>query len=272
MSYGCELKHLILKYNTHTYKHLWQMKSILLSLCILIYSLNSIACETTLTLGLGNEWKPYYFEEQGKPTGADIQYIKNILAEANICLAYLKIADSLRSHVELEKGNIDFLAGATYNLDRDSYAQFSSPYRSESIRIFWLKNKYQHLTNATLSDLVKAGLTGVSNRGSYLGSHYLDIMKHTTSIHLVSTIKQRMKMLEHGRVDFAIEDEMAGLKYLSQHYLENIELHPFVVFQNDVSFMFSRKTVPERVIDKINLIIKENKTKYNQILLFYMAP
>jgi len=246
------------------------MKNILLSLCILMYCVNSIACETTLTLGLGNEWKPYYFEEQGQPTGADIKYIKNILAEANICLAYFKIKDSMRSHVELEKGNIDFLAGASYTTDRDKFAQFSSPYRSENIRIFWIKNKYQHLTDSTLSDLIEAGLTGVSNRGSYLGSHYLDIMKHTSSIHLVSTIGQRMMMLDHGHVDFAIEDEMAGLNYLRQHSLKNIVLHPFVVFQNEVSLMFSRKTVPKQVVDKINLIIIKNKTKYNQLLPFYI--
>jgi len=235
------------------------MKTILLSLCIVLYSINSIACEKTLTLGLGAEWKPYYFEEQGKHTGADIQFIQNILATANICLVYVKIPTSKRAVVELEKGNIDFLYGASYSSARDKFARFSTPYRSENVRIFWIKNKYKHLTNGTLSDLVGAGLLGVSNRGSYLGSHLKDEIETNSSIYLVTTIKQRMKMLENGRVDFAIEEEVAGLNYLRQHSLKNIELHPFVVFQNEVSLMFSRKTVPKQTVDKINLIIKQNK-------------
>ena len=89
-------------------------------------------------------------------------------------------------------------------------------------------------------------------------------METNSSIHLVTTIKQRMKMLENGRVDFAIEEEVAGLNYLRQHSLKNIELHPFVVFQNEVSLMFSRKTVPKQIVYKINSIIKQNKIKYNQ--------
>lgn len=235
------------------------MKTLLLSLCISLYSLNSIACETTLTLGLGGDWKPYSFEVQGQFTGTDIKYIKHILAEANICLAYFRITDSMRSHIELEKGNVDFLAAASYSLERDKFARFSRPYRSENMRIFWIKNKHQHLTNATLSDLVEAGLSGVANRGSYLGSHHLNLIKHTSSIHLVSTIRQRMNMLTLGRVDFAIEDEIAGLEYLRQNSLNNIELHPFIVFENEVSLMFSRKSVPKRIVDKINLIMKQNK-------------
>ena len=122
----------------------------------------------------------------------------------------------------------------------------------------WKKNKYQQLTDASLDDLVAAGLSGVSNRGSYVGN-YLDEMKYTSSIHLVSTIRQRMNMLTLGRVDFAIEDEIAGLEYLRQNSLNNIELHPFIVFENEVSLMFSRKSVPKRIVDKINLIMKQNK-------------
>lgn len=246
------------------------MKTPLLFLCILLYPVNSLACDTTLILGLGSDWRPYYFEKQGQPAGADIEYIKNILSEANICLTYSKIKDSLRSQVELEKGNIDFLSGASYSPERDKFARFSIPYRSENIRIFWIKNKYQRLTEMTLRDLIEAGLSGVSNRGSYLGSSNHNELKNTSSIHLVSTIAQRMKMLAHGRVDFVIEDEMAGLEYLQQHSLENIELHPYIVFKNEVSLMFSRKSVPKRVVDKINLIIK--KIKYKQTLPFYISP
>ena len=81
-----------------------------------------------------------------------------------------------------------------------------------------------------------------------------------------------MEMLELDRVDFAIEDEMSGNAYLQKYALKNIELHPYVVFESQVSLMFSRKSVPKKLVEKINFILESNKSNYQAILSQFVNP
>jgi len=247
------------------------MKILFFPLIFLCCSLRCLACETTLTLGLGLEtWPPYYMEEKGKSTGADIEFIRQVLNEADICLGIVKMPSSERAQLEIQNGNIDFLYSASYSEKRAEYAAFSLPYRDERVRIFWKKSQHQHLTNKTLVDLVNSGLMGVSNRGGYIGNYNQKVINDHSKITRVSTLRQRIRLLGLDRVDFAIEDELSGLYYLHQHDIKNIELHPYVVYKNEVALMFSRKSVPSKIIDKINLAIQKKKHHYPTILAQFM--
>jgi len=209
-------------------------------------------------------------EEKGKSTGADIEFIRQVLNEANICLSIAKLPSSERAQLEIKNGNIDFLYSASYSDKRAKYAAFSLPYREERVRIFWKKSHHQDLVNKTLVDLVDAGLMGVSNRGGYIGNYNQKVINDHSKITRVSTIRQRIKLLGLGRVDFAIEDELSGLYYLHQHDINNIELHPYVVYKNEVAMMFSRKSVTNDLIDKINIAIQKKKHQYPMILAEFM--
>ena len=213
-------------------------------------------CKSTLTLGLGNIWPPYFFNEAEVIKGIDIDIVKFIFAEANICLRYKKMPSSSRALVELKKGNIDFLYAATFSQERNEYALFTQAYRDENVRIFWHDNDKAKLIKADLSELLSLGLKGVTNRGSYIGEEVDLLMSKNNALSLiyVSTIEQRMKMLAFKRVDFTIEDELAGLYFLKEHQLKSIVVHPYKLFNGDVSLMFSRATISAQFIEEINII------------------
>ena len=78
-------------------------------------------------------------------------------------------------------------------------------------------------------------------------------------------------MLEYHRADFTIEDENSGLYYLRHFPIDGIEMHPVVIYENDVALMFSRKTVSNELIDRINKVIKENKNPFDKILQSYLV-
>ncbi len=71
-----------------------------------------------------------------------------------------------------------------------------------------------------------------------------------------------MEMLNRERVDLIIEDELAGLYYLKKNALNNIEMHPFVVHQNNISLMFNKNNISNELLNKINTVIKANNDAF----------
>jgi polar amino acid transport system substrate-binding protein len=228
-------------------------------------------CKDTFTLGLGSVWPPYYYEEEGEVKGIDIQIIENIFSQTNICLRFLKMPSSSRSLAELKKGAIDFIYGASFTHEREKYAIYSEPYRHETVRLFWKKAELSEYHNASLADLFTAKLRVATNRGAHIGGYGVALTKKENEPYIsnVPTIERRMKMLTFDRVDFTLEDEVAGRYYLKTHPESLIEMHPFVVYQNEVSLLFSRKTISTRQVEKINSIIHRNKQRYKEMLIGY---
>jgi len=229
------------------------------------------SCEKTFTLGLGNIWPPYYFEEQGQAKGIDIEIAESIFSQSNYCLRYIKMPSSSRALAELEKGNIDFLYGASFSQERAEYAIFSTAYRYETIRTFWNKDKLPENRISSLTGLFTEKLRAATNRGSYIGGQGKALTQKENQAYIshVPTIERRMKMLAFKRVDFTIEDEIAGLFYLQKNKIKNMKMLPFIVYQNEISLVFSKKTISAQQVEKINHIIINNKEKFKTIIKRY---
>lgn len=178
---------------------------------------------------------------------------------------------STRAMIELEKGNIDLLYAASFTENRKKIALFSEPYRNETLRLFWYPQKNLKLQNAPLSSLLSR-LVGVSHSGGFLGKQ-AESMLDNANIYRVPTIEQRMKMLKYQRADFTIEDELAGIFYIQNIQKKDIDkmsLHRNVIYQNKVSLMFSRKTVNEKTVAKINHTIKTYQKQLDEIVKHYI--
>jgi len=255
-------------------------------------------CQQTLTLGLGNIWPPYYFLKadankyapiKDQVTGIDIDIVKHIFQQANICLAFVTMPSSTRAFIELKKGKIDFLYGASYSKDRANFSFFSFPYRQETVRIFWSEKwltqalindeqqtkdpikQYEKLLSSNLEGLLESGLTGTINNGSFIGkySQLLKEMPYAENMYNIPTIDRRMKMLQQHRVNFTIEDQLAGQYYLKQHSSSSITMHPFIVYQNNIALMFSKKSVSYLLVEQINKAILQSKNSFPKIIAKY---
>ncbi|WP_435276380.1 substrate-binding periplasmic protein [Psychrobium sp. nBUS_13] len=242
-----------------------------LCLTLVLSASNAFACDKTLIFGISYEsWEPYYSIKGEQHTGSEIDFLKLVLADANICYKTVRVPSSERALLELKKGNIDLLLSASNNESRAGHAHFSEPYRTEYIRIFWHKSAPSKLKNATLNEILEFGFHGAVNLGSYFGPINQPLIEKSLSIRRVATLRQRIDLVSHHRVDFAIEDEAAGLQYIHCHNIENIELHPYIVHSDQVSFMFSKKSVPYSIVEKINASIKNNRDSYPDILAKYL--
>jgi len=255
-------------------------------------------CQQTLTLGLGNIWPPYYFLKtninkhvplKDQITGIDIDIVKHIFQQAKFCLTFVAMPSSTRAFIELKKGNIDFLYGASYSKERAKSTLFSTSYRQETVRIFWAKKglkqplakhkhpteesirKYRKLSSSNLEGLLESGLTGTINNGSFIGkySKLLQKMPYAENMYNIPTIDRRMKMLQQHRVNFTIEDQLAGQYYLQQHSSSSITMHPFIVYQNNIALMFSKKSVSSSVVEQINEAILQSKNSFPKIIARY---
>lgn len=231
----------------------------------------SKACDQTLSIGVGTSWPPYYFESNDTLKGIDVEIVETLFHELNICPLYIKMPSSIRGLTELKKGNIDVLYAASFTKERALIGMFSQPYRQENVRIFWIPPQNKSLEYKNLMALLSDNLVGAINPGSYFGPVYDKSLKTTHSWPLVyaASIEQKMGMIKHGRVAFSIEDEVAGLYYLSQHKIKNIQLHPSSVYENQVSLLFSRKTVSQEQVAAINQVITNNKDKIKKIITSY---
>jgi len=231
----------------------------------------SQTCEKILSIGVGTSWPPYYFEIENKLVGIDVEIVKMVFSKLNICPKYVKMPSSVRGLTELKKGNVDVLYAASFTKERTLIGIFSEPYRQENVRVFWKPSDNKAFENKSLMALLSAKLVGVINPGSYFGPSYDESLKTTNSWPIVkaASIKQRMGMIEHGRVTFSIEDEFAGLFYLNENNINDIKLHPSTVYENEVSLLFSRKTVSLKQVEAINTVILNNKAKIQDIILSY---
>ena len=231
----------------------------------------SKACEQTLSIGVGTSWPPYYFEGKNNLIGIDVEIVETLFLELNICPRYIKMPSSVRGLTELEKGNVDVLYAASFTKERAVIGIFSEPYRQENVRIFWRPPQNNTIKYKDLMALLTANLVGTINPGSYFGPIYDKSLKTNNSWPLVyaPSIEQRMGMVDHNRVTFSIEDEIAGLYFLAQNKIKNIQLHPSSVYENQVSLLFSRKTVSQKQVTAINKVIINSQDKIKHIINSY---
>lgn len=190
------------------------------------------------------------------------------MKQLNTCLTFVKIPSSSRGLAALSAGKIDMLFAVTYNQERDKIGRFSCPYRNESIRIFWRPQKPSILSTYTLEQLLLHDFKGVVNRGSYAGDD-LEALKsiyENQQLFEASSLNQRISMLKRGRVDFSIEDQWAGLHYIHKNRLKDIQMHPYVIYENDVSLFFSRETVSEIFVTAVNEVIEQHGNEIDRIL------
>ena len=237
---------------------------------LMILSLNKAyaSCDSRLKIAVIERLNPFHLMDSDLTLSIDLDIVKVIAKEANICFDYIKMPSSTRLLSELKKGNIDVVFSASYNKERAKFGWFSHPYRQEVIRIFITKNVGKTAHQATLSQLLELGYAATANTGNEYGEIFNQVKPFIQ--HNIPLLHRRMAMLRLKRVDFTIEDELAGLLFLRYHEIDNVVMHPFIVNKNEVSFLFSRQSVNKKIVDIIDKIIDKNRTKFNEIRLTYI--
>lgn len=230
----------------------------------------SNSCEKTLQVGVILPWPPFVFDGEQALTGIDVEISRLVLTHAGFCSQFVSLPSSKRGLVELEKGRVDILTAASFNQQRAQYSHFSTPYRREKMRLFWYEDT-KYLTH-DLASLLAQQKTIAVNNGGYYGKEFEQLSKVTNNKDLlvrVPLLKHRLYMLKAKRVDFMIDDEISGLYLISQEKIPGITLHPYVIHDNPIHFMLSKKTVTMDNVRSINAAIIDMQSNIKQIIASY---
>ncbi|MEI8607593.1 substrate-binding periplasmic protein [Pseudoalteromonas sp. B160] len=230
----------------------------------------SNSCEKTLQVGVILPWPPFVFDGEQALTGIDVEISRLVLKHAGFCSKFVPLPSSKRGLVELENGRVDILTAASFNQQRAQYSHFSTSYRREKMRLFWYEDT-KYLTH-DLASLLAQQKTIAVNNGGYYGKEFEQLSKVTNNKDLlvrVPLLKHRLYMLKAKRVDFMIDDEISGLYLISQEKIPGITLHPYVIHDNPIHFMLSKKTVTMDNVRSINAAIIDMQSNIKQIIASY---
>ena len=94
--------------------------------------------------------------------------------------------------------------------------------------------------------------------------------KYKDQLVTVSSLRQRLAMLVARRVDFFVDDELAGLYLIQKNNQQGIELHPYIVNNDSVYFMLSETTLLAEDRAAINSAILNNQQAITEIIARYV--
>ena len=243
----------------------------LLCLFLAFFLSTSFACDKTIKVGVGPAWPPYAYKSQQTYKGIDMEITRLVLKTAGFCSEFIALPSASRGLAELKKGTVDLLTAASFNQQRAKYSHFSLPYRHERMRIFGRANNI--FPSRTLAQLMLSDKTFVVNSGSYYGEEFDNLRKlpqYKDQIVPVKMINQRLSMLQAKRVDYMIDDEVSGLYLIAKKGYSEISVHPYIVNDNPIHFMLSKKTVNSAQSQKIDDAIKQLETPIADIITNYM--
>ncbi|WP_073218890.1 ABC transporter substrate-binding protein [Massilia sp. CF038] len=218
-------------------------------------------CSKPITLATG-QWEPYsYFDAQGHFTGIDADMVRAIFQEARCDLVELGPMPASRNLTLFFRDKIDLMTGASRTPERLKRARFSLPYRDETVGLFFL---------AGASSARFAGLHSfeqvvgqpqwslLAPRVGYYGPLYEKSMAPLLAAKRLSQFidfTQGMRMLAAGRADFMLGDA-SGVEHAAARQGVKVQPLPFWLLQSRVHLMFSRATVPEADVRRIDAAIE----------------
>ncbi|TQV77249.1 amino acid ABC transporter substrate-binding protein [Aliikangiella marina] len=221
-----------------------------------------------LIMGVSN-WLPYQSYAKGRGAfGLQINLIEDIMEEANCLLTYKPMTFPIGLEA-LQMGEIDFMMNATVNESRKSFAYFSVPYRDEFLSLYSTDKYLERCQEMSLKELIRDGFKLSVQAGLVYGPELTEIQKDPVLNKKLSYSEnniQHVDLVESQQLDGVIDDPVV-VAYRSTIYATGDKLSPcpIVISSSPVSLIFSKKTVSQEIVERVNnAIAKVKATKEYQ--------
>lgn len=216
-----------------------------------------VECKSALKLSLTTDWFPYVNRMQDDSTsGIDVELLKTILAKMGCRLDIVHFPER-RSLFELSWGHFDIGLGASKTKDREQHFYFSLPYRIEQNRFAFRRGESDISTATTLTDIVnQKKLIGINLAGWY-GDELERAKQEYNGFVFSDTAIKRLKMLLLKRVDIVIDDDVVLCSEIQKQNYQNIEIHPMLLSQADIHFIFNKGSVSKAFMAQFNQVLAE---------------
>ena len=225
------------------------MRGIAVLLLLILSAPAAALCDRPLRVA-AEHWPPYSVLSEDGWQGTDVDLVRALLRRAGCEVIFMDTPPG-RSHVMLEKGEVDILMAASDVPERHRYALFSKPYRREVMAVFALADRDG--LPASFTALRQTDYTLVAPRSGWYGEAFAavrgDLIDNQQLIAFDYTL-QAVSILAARRADLLMGDQQSilitadrlGVK-LSQRWIAN---------DAPVHLMLSRVSLTEAHLQRIN--------------------
>jgi polar amino acid transport system substrate-binding protein len=227
---------------------------------------------------------PYQYETNALPgppslTGFDIEVMRAVAKKVGDRVVFDEVtwAETLRA---VREGELDFALAATPEESRFGWAWFSLPYRKESIALITRKGESRRWRAAnpaaTLHRLLESGGKVAVTQGAYYGPEAMGLLENRAGqILTMENEEAAFASLLAGEADGFLADRLTAASIASQAgSLSSIEAVPGLLYEADLCFMFSKKTVSEGTLLAFNSALENlrDSGRLAQISRHYLVP
>lgn len=214
---------------------------------------HAAACEKTVRW---NDDPPFSQRAaNGEIVGITVDQVRETLRRLG-CTARLLEMPWARALAELEAGRLDLLPGALRSTERERYAHFSVPGPVFSNALFVASNGLKAKRFGKLADLRDSGFRLGAQIGVSYGAEYDALMQDTDFVKQVQRVSSRQslwKMLNAGRLDGVLADQLTGRLEIAQLQLQGRIKETGVLLPHvRAAVAFSKKSVDQAFVDSFN--------------------
>lgn len=230
-------------------------------------------------------WDPYQFETgthgDKQLAGLDVQLLREIFLAAGREVDFERTdwTDTLRM---IQDGRQDIAGGAYRTPDREAYAWFSDPYRTETDILVVPRGRASAYAFKSVADMLKA----FAERGFRLGvvrgysygpeaDAWLRDPAHAGNIRYAEDDNTSLTRLLRGEIDGFFADRLvAATAAWRQGVLHRVEEYPVPVYTAGIHVIFSRKTCTPETVAAFNEGLRQLKAsgEYHRIAQYYGLP
>lgn len=228
--------------------------------------------------GMKSVWEPFepyqYMGDSGQVTGLDIDLLKAVAKEAGCQLVFDHIPWK-RAQSMMSIGSLDVASGASKTPEREKYASFSIPYRSEKIAMYLRREDMDKFRFITITELADTSARVGMVHGYTYGEEFLGLQKQKEfrgGLHSVLSDEHNFKRLANSHVDvILIEPFVAKSIIAGRADAERFVRHETMLDTGKIYFMFSKKSVQPKSVDQFNQALEriKNSGEYQSILNKY---
>ncbi len=230
---------------------------ILLLFPLLMFSSSLYSIEKIKMRGDHN-YPPFeYIDDAGNPAGFNIEIVKAVAEIMNLDIS-IQLGPWDKARRELEKGEIDALAGMYKTKERDKIVDFSIPHLVVSYAIFVRKNSDIKSLNDVRDRLIIV-------QKDDLGNDYVRQKQLTHKIIEKGDWEDTLKSLSEGEGDCAIVSRLQGLRLINKLGIKNLKSVGPPIIQR--KYCIAVKEGDYKLLAKINEGLSLIKTtgKYEKI-------
>jgi polar amino acid transport system substrate-binding protein len=275
-----------MNHHVRSFASMQQLWRFLLGILLVLLAYPALAQQESKVLRSGwYQWDPYQYElvknELKHLTGLDVQLLRTIFGKMGIELQIDPVG--WRQHqLDVKDGTRDIAGGAFRSKEREEYAYYSIPYRSEKDMLFVRKGEQKKFKFNSAEELVKILESGTYKLGVIDGyfygntlMQYINDPRYANRIIKVKDDRANFTNLLEHKIDAFPIDHLVGATLGWRHgWQKQVVEMPNPVFEDSIHVLFSKKTTSPELVDRFNqtLLQMQKSGEYNKVMRNYLLP